>query len=190
MKFRPMNQPRKEAEVERRGAVARLDWHRSVSPPRSSIRTCGFPASGLAHRKVKSIFPVSPHLLLLANKRSSDHLRATSAYAPTDDIRWPMSIIVLIASALLSTSDVADTPGERLSLTQAVSKLIPGDRDEILSHESGLRRNNDSSTLPSGYNYCAEGLGIRVYTQAGPKADFGLNQIICLNRTQFRPRVA
>ena len=40
-----------------------------------------------------------------------------------------------------------------------------------MSQEVGLRRNNESSTLPSGFNFCAEGLGIRVFTQAGPGAD-------------------
>ncbi len=39
--------PTKRREVEsRRGAVAWAIRHRSVSPPRSSNRTCGFPASG------------------------------------------------------------------------------------------------------------------------------------------------
>ncbi len=176
MKFRPNEVPANEStsqggrsREEGRGGSARLASLRFPSPlidpdlRISRIRLCA--SEGEKH------FPSITATSALANKRSSDHLRATSAYAPTDDIRWPMSIIVLIASALLSTSDVADTPGERLSLTQAVSKLIPGDRDEILSHESGLRRNNDSSTLPSGYNYCAEVLGIRVYTQAGPISD-------------------
>ena len=56
-------------------------------------------------------------------------------------------------------------------VTQAVSKLFFGDRDEILSREFGLRRNNVSPTLPSGFNCCAEGLGVGVFTQPGPKAD-------------------
>ncbi len=38
-----------------------------------------------------------------------------------------------------------------------------------MSHEFGLRRNNDSSTLPSGFNCCAMGLGVHVFTQPGPK---------------------
>ncbi len=40
-----------------------------------------------------------------------------------------------------------------------------------LIREVGLRRNNDSPTLPSGFNYCAEGLGARVFTQPGSKAE-------------------
>ena len=35
-----------ERRVEGRGAMAWATWHRSVSPPRSSNRTCRFPASG------------------------------------------------------------------------------------------------------------------------------------------------
>jgi len=56
-------------------------------------------------------------------------------------------------------------------MTQAVSKLIFGDRDEILIHKVGLSRNNDSPTLPSGFNCCADGLGTGVFTQPGPKGD-------------------
>ena len=37
--------------------------------------------------------------LLLAKSGSSNHLRTTSAYPPTADIRWPMSAFVPIASA-------------------------------------------------------------------------------------------
>ncbi len=33
-----------------------------------------------------------------------------------------------------------------------------------MNQEAGLRRNNDSSTLPSGFNCCAEGLGIHEFT--------------------------
>ncbi len=40
-----------------------------------------------------------------------------------------------------------------------------------MNHEAGLRRNNDLSTLLSGFNCCAIGLGVRVFTQPGPKAD-------------------
>ncbi len=53
-------------------------------------------------------------------------------------------------------------------------KLFFGDRDEILIHEVDLSRNNDSPTLPSGFNYCAEGLDTGVFTQAGPEAVIGL----------------
>ncbi len=53
----------------------------------------------------------------MANKRSSDHLGATSALPPTGDIRWPMSVIVPISSALPPAPDVGGTPGECLKLT-------------------------------------------------------------------------
>ena len=46
---------------------------------------CRFPVSGFARRKVKSIFPVSPLLLLLANKRSSSHASGTSGLPPGAD---------------------------------------------------------------------------------------------------------
>ncbi len=51
-------------------------------------------------------------------------------------------------------------------------ETIFGDRDEILIREVDLRRNNDSPTSPSEFNCCAEGLGVRVFTQPGPVADF------------------
>ena len=57
-------------------------------------------------------------------------------------------------------------------MTQAVWKLFFGDRDEISNHEIGLCRNNDTSTLPSGFNCCAEGLDIGVFTQPGPTRNF------------------
>ncbi len=56
-------------------------------------------------------------------------------------------------------------------LTQAVSKLFSGGRNEILIREVGLRRNDDSPTLPSESNYCAEGLDLGVLTQPGPIAE-------------------
>jgi hypothetical protein len=40
-----------------------------------------------------------------------------------------------------------------------------------LIREIGLSRNNDSPTLPSGFDYCSEGLDIRVFTQPGPTTD-------------------
>ena len=40
-----------------------------------------------------------------------------------------------------------------------------------MNHEAGLRRNNDSATLHSGFNCCAFGLGVRVFTKPQPKAD-------------------
>jgi len=40
-----------------------------------------------------------------------------------------------------------------------------------MNREVGIRHNNDSSTLPFGFNCCAIGLGGRVFTQPGPKTD-------------------
>jgi hypothetical protein len=65
----------------------------------------------------------------LANKRNSDHLRATSGLPPTGNIRWPMSVIVLISSGSPPALDVGGTPGECLKLTpsshSACSRLLP-----------------------------------------------------------------
>ena len=76
-----------------------------------------------------------------------------------------------ISSALSSGADVISACAYSRLLTQAVWKLFFGDRDEKLIHEVGLSRNNDSPTLPSGFNYCAEGLDTGVVTQPGPEAD-------------------
>ncbi len=40
-----------------------------------------------------------------------------------------------------------------------------------MNKKAGLRRNNDSSTLPSGFNCCAMGLGVHVFTQPGSNAE-------------------
>ncbi len=82
-----------------------------------------------------------------------------------------MSVIVRISSAPPPGADLRGGVAVRLVLTQAVWKLFFGDRGKILIHEVGLSRNNDSSTLPSGFNFCAVGLGVRVFTQPGPKPD-------------------
>ena len=74
-----------------------------------------------------------------------------------------------ITSASPRTADVNGQGAGLPPLTQAVLKLYFGDRDEILSHEVGLLRNNDSAWLSSGFSYCAKGLGIRVFTQSGPE---------------------
>ncbi len=42
-------------------------------------------------------------------------------------------------------------------------------RGELKAHY--IRHNNDSSTLPFGFNCCAIGLGGRVFTQPGPNPD-------------------
>ncbi len=82
-----------------------------------------------------------------------------------------MSAFRLIMSASPPKADVPGGAAEGPLVTQAVQKRFSRDRDEILNQEAGLRRNNDSSTLPSGFHCCAEGLGIRVFTQPGPRAD-------------------
>jgi hypothetical protein len=38
-----------------------------------------------------------------------------------------------------------------------------------MNHEVGLCRNDDSSTLPSGFYCCKIGLGVRVFTQPRPE---------------------
>ncbi len=79
------------------------------------------------------------------------------------------------ASALGAGVHVASA-GPRL-LTQAVCKRFSRDRDEKLNREVSLRRNNDSSTLPSGFNCCAIGLGGCVFTQPGPGTDISDDRI-------------
>jgi hypothetical protein len=74
-------------------------------------------------------------------------------------------------SALPPRADVLDGVAVRLVLTQAVRKRFSGDRDEILNQEAGLRRNYDSPMPPFGFNCCAEGLDIGVFTQPGPNSD-------------------
>ncbi len=44
--------------------------------------------------------------LLLATNGSQDHAAATSAYPPTADIRWPMSVIIPISSTLPQATDI------------------------------------------------------------------------------------
>jgi hypothetical protein len=56
-------------------------------------------------------------------------------------------------------------------MIQAVQKLYFDGQDGILVREVGLSRNNDSPTLTSGFNYCAEGLSIGVFTQPGSCVD-------------------
>ncbi len=55
--------------------------------------------------------------LLLAMNGSQDHAAATSALLPTADIRWPMSVIVPISSALPLKADVAAVGRESPLLT-------------------------------------------------------------------------
>ncbi len=79
-----------------------------------------------------------------------------------------------IPSAAIRWPDLGHPGCRRMSAYDpGCVKLFFGDRDEILSREAGLRRNNDSSTLSSGCNYCAIGLGARVFTQPGPIAVVG-----------------
>ncbi len=56
-----------------------------------------------------------------------------------------------------------------LDFVRDVGELeISGDRNEIMNQEADLHRNYDSSTLLSGFNYCAIGLSVRVFTQPRP----------------------
>ncbi len=56
-------------------------------------------------------------LPVMANNGLPGHVACMSAYPPTCDIRWPMSVIVPISSALPPAPDVADVPGECLNLS-------------------------------------------------------------------------
>ena len=51
--WQPTSVPSTSPVESRRGAVAWACRHRSVSPPRSSNWTCGFPASGFPTRKMR-----------------------------------------------------------------------------------------------------------------------------------------
>ncbi len=44
-------------------------------------------------------------------QQTSQEDPGTSAYPPTGDIHWPMSVIVLISSALPPTADILDKAG-------------------------------------------------------------------------------
>ena len=46
--------------------------------------------------------------LVLATKRHSGHVAGTSAYPPTGNIRWPMSVFVPISSALVLEAAICD----------------------------------------------------------------------------------
>ncbi len=48
---------------------------------------------------------------LLAMNGSQGHAAGTSAYPPTGDIFWPMSVFVLISSALPPTADILNKAG-------------------------------------------------------------------------------
>ena len=54
----------------------------------------------------------------MARSGSSNHLRATSAYPSTADIRWRMSVIVPISSALPLKADVTAVGCESPKLTR------------------------------------------------------------------------
>ncbi len=61
-----------------------------------------------------------PQCPVVANNGLPSHTAGTSAYPPIGDIRRPMSVIVLISSALPPAPDVGGTPGECLKLTSPV----------------------------------------------------------------------
>ena len=48
---------------------------------------------------------------LMANKRSSSHVRGRSGVPPTSDIQAPMSVFVLISSVLTPAADILDKAG-------------------------------------------------------------------------------
>lgn len=60
----------------------------------------------------------------MARKRSSAHIRGRSGLAPASDILVPMSGFDPIWSASPATPDVTGIPGERLSVTDSVEKLL------------------------------------------------------------------
>ncbi len=62
----------------------------------------------------------------------------------------------------------------------------------MLNQKAGLRRNNDSSTVPSGFNCCAIGLGISVFTQSGSKAEVqrGSRNVRCWGQSRLQIRAA
>jgi len=66
-----------------------------------------------------------PECRFMANKRSSDHLHATSGLPAATDIPSAMSAFHPIASAPPPASDVGSTPGKRLSLTHSGSRGSP-----------------------------------------------------------------
>ncbi len=107
-------------EVEsRRGAVAWAIRHRPGFPPGSSKRTCGFPTFGSARGTVKTSFPTSPPLLLLARRPSSDQVAGTTALPPKADLRAASSALPPNSSA---SPPGADLPGDapvRLALTRS-----------------------------------------------------------------------
>jgi hypothetical protein len=57
-----------------------------------------------------------------------------------------------------------------------------------MNHEVGRCRNNDSSTLPSGFNCCEIGVGVRVSTQPGPGAVIGRDEV-CRHEVHRKPGI-
>ncbi len=56
-------------------------------------------------------------------------------------------------------------------MTKAVSKLISRFSGARLIHGVSVLSNNEINSRPHGFNCCAIGLGIRVFTQPGSFAD-------------------
>ncbi len=79
---------------------------RSISHPRRA-RSGSASSRGCSRDRLV----LSAELPVLARSGSSNHLRATSAYPPIGDILWPMSVIVLISSALPPGADILDKVG-------------------------------------------------------------------------------
>ncbi len=65
-----------------------------------------------AYRCCTSFVSLAPsERLLVARFGSQDHAAGTSAYPLTGDIRGPMSVFVLISSALPPAADILDKAG-------------------------------------------------------------------------------
>ncbi len=79
---------------------------RSISHPRRA-RSGSASSRGCSRDRLV----LSAELPVLANNGLPGHVAGTSAYPPTSDIRWPMSVIVPISSALPPTGDILAKAG-------------------------------------------------------------------------------
>ena len=92
--------------------------------------------------------PTASECLFLAKSGSSNHLRATSAYHRTGDIRWPMSVIVPISSALSLKTDVQNpkSPSELMMSAKLIRcqsrchRAVPGKEPRREGHLLGALR--------------------------------------------------
>ncbi len=65
----------------------------------------------------------------MANKRSSDHLRATSGLPPATDIQAPKSAFALISSAVPAGADAQDGGADSPKVTQGGHHALQGHSD-------------------------------------------------------------